>query len=290
MDSDYIAYKTIIEDIFDIVEESEENNNELLGIKLELLKRCAKCRIWCGLMNTCKNCEDSYHPKCEEIGDFCLKCVKEYNLIPGPKQIIESFDELVFPNELKLMRVKSDENRNTLIKIFDNLNIDFTDQLNYMVDESANNPDLTEYHTLSETNLKKYYELKEFTSNKHFNGLKISHNNQYGYHVIATENIPKNTLICEYTGGVFRYRTKMNDESNTYLFDLIKTNISSDCLCIDAKNYGNISRFINCSSEKANTSALIIRIKNELRILFITTKDIYANEQIFYDYGDKYNL
>jgi euchromatic histone-lysine N-methyltransferase len=61
--------------------------------------------------------------------------------------------------------------------------------------------------------------------------------------------------------------------------------------CIDARRYGNIARFINHSCEPNLIPVKVYVDHQDLkfpRIAFFAVRDIEANEELAFDYGDKF--
>lgn len=284
MEQDYLCYKQMIDELLE-----DQIGDDIIMLKEELIKRCAKCRLWCGYMNTCDFCLDNYHPKCEELEKYCKNCKNDYGFEKTELQKVHKYEPVIFDGKLNIVTETNENEKQNLINLYQKNNWIYTDELNYMVNKSKNNPELMNHVVLSEENLQTFNKLKEFTKNKHFNGLSLQHNQQYGYHVIAVKNIPKHTLIGEYVGEVFARRTILNKDGK-YYFDLIVSQISSDDIIVDGEKYGNITRFINNSKTNDNCYPIYANINNELRILLVTSRDIWSGEQIFYDYGDHYNI
>ncbi|NXE07530.1 EHMT1 methyltransferase, partial [Lophotis ruficrista] len=78
-------------------------------------------------------------------------------------------------------------------------------------------------------------------------------------------------------------------EEDSYLFDL--DNKDGEVYCIDARFYGNISRFINHLCEPNLIPVRVFMSHQDLRfprIAFFSTRHIEAGEEIGFDYGDRF--
>lgn len=109
--------------------------------------------------------------------------------------------------------------------------------------------------------------------------------------VQATDDIPMNTIICEYAGEVTLLRKKLFAENDS-IMDLIRTPSSSTSLVICPEKYGNLARFlsgINNTNEqlkkKQNVYSLRVNIDNSIRIFLLAAKNIKKGEVLYYDYN-----
>jgi SET domain-containing protein len=110
-----------------------------------------------------------------------------------------------------------------------------------------------------------------------------------GLGIFAKKKIVKGTLLGEYMGEIIDNPTI--DDDTEYIF-------GSYDFCIDARDLekSNYTRFINCitSYEEENVISILnstdyIYNKNlKNRIFLFAKKDILENEELLYDYGDKY--
>ncbi|NXS99889.1 EHMT1 methyltransferase, partial [Jacana jacana] len=78
-------------------------------------------------------------------------------------------------------------------------------------------------------------------------------------------------------------------EEDSYLFDL--DNKDGEVYCIDARFYGNISRFINHLCEPNLIPVRVFMSHQDLRfprIAFFSTRRIEAGEELGFDYGDRF--
>ncbi|WRT63754.1 uncharacterized protein IL334_000679 [Kwoniella shivajii] len=111
-----------------------------------------------------------------------------------------------------------------------------------------------------------------------------------GYGIFAGEPLDKDQMIGEYIGEVItpmegERRDQINNQiGRQYIFTL---NAESE---IDAGNYGNITRYFNSAKGNAvNIEAKTVVVGNEQRIAFRTTRSIKQNEEIRFDYGERFD-
>jgi uncharacterized protein len=106
-----------------------------------------------------------------------------------------------------------------------------------------------------------------------------------GYGLFAEVEIPARTFVGEYTGMV-RRRLK-SDRTNNYCFDYAVIPGKKGPFIIDAKEKGNLSRFVNHSSE-GNLEPLSLFHGGIVHIVLHTRRKVRAGEQLCYDYGEEY--
>ncbi|XP_071948439.1 uncharacterized protein [Antedon mediterranea] len=119
--------------------------------------------------------------------------------------------------------------------------------------------------------------------------LQLFRTNKMGWGLRAMQKIPKGTFICEYAGELISDEEADRRQDDSYLFDL--DNREGDVYCIDARYYGNISRFINHLCEPNIVPVRIFIDHHDLRfprIVFFTSRDVDAYEELGFDYGDKF--
>ncbi|XP_033121220.1 uncharacterized protein LOC117120307 isoform X2 [Anneissia japonica] len=119
--------------------------------------------------------------------------------------------------------------------------------------------------------------------------LQLFRTNQMGWGLRALQKIPKGTFVCEYAGELISDAEADRRQDDSYLFDL--DNREGDVYCIDARYYGNISRFINHLCEPNIVPVRIFVDHHDLRfprIVFFTSRDVNAYEELGFDYGDKF--
>lgn len=113
--------------------------------------------------------------------------------------------------------------------------------------------------------------------------------------VRARERIWKGTYICEYLGEFIDIDEASLRLSNTslttdhnYLIvvrEHFHPSIGNRVISIDARNSGNIARFINHSCDP-NACMIIGHVGSDLpRVGLFAMRDIDANEEICFDYG-----
>jgi SET domain-containing protein len=106
-----------------------------------------------------------------------------------------------------------------------------------------------------------------------------------GYGVFAAKSIADLEFIGEYTGLV-RKRKFFGESSNDYVFGYVAGPDDTPWV-IDAREYGNFTRFINHSYSPNLTSRWIIS-GGVGHIIFFANRLILPGEQLTYDYGPYY--
>ena len=120
-----------------------------------------------------------------------------------------------------------------------------------------------------------------------------------GKGVCALESIEAGSFVCEYMGEIiseseaetrFSQRSLLNEPN--FILILREYYSSNDCklvTCIDARNYGNIGRFINHSCEP-NLIIVPVRIDNIVpHAALFATRDIKIGEELCYTYNGANN-
>ncbi|XP_075041868.1 histone-lysine N-methyltransferase EHMT1 isoform X2 [Mixophyes fleayi] len=125
------------------------------------------------------------------------------------------------------------------------------------------------------------------------NGLKVRlqlyRTKNMGWGVRSLQDIPVGTFVCEYVGELISDTEADVREDDTYLFDL--DNKDGEVYCIDARFYGNISRFINHLCEPNLLPVRVFMSHQDLRfprIAFFSSRQIQAGEEIGFDYGERF--
>ncbi|XP_068020242.1 histone-lysine N-methyltransferase EHMT1 isoform X7 [Melanerpes formicivorus] len=119
--------------------------------------------------------------------------------------------------------------------------------------------------------------------------LQLYRTQRMGWGVRTTQDIPLGTFVCEYVGELISDSEADVREEDSYLFDL--DNKDGEVYCIDARFYGNISRFINHLCEPNLIPVRVFMAHQDLRfprIAFFSTRHIEAGEEIGFDYGDRF--
>ncbi|XP_076311848.1 LOW QUALITY PROTEIN: histone-lysine N-methyltransferase EHMT2-like [Tachypleus tridentatus] len=110
-----------------------------------------------------------------------------------------------------------------------------------------------------------------------------------GWGVRTLKEIPKGTFICEYVGEIISDSEADKREDDSYLFDL--DNRDGETFCLDARYYGNVSRFINHLCEPNLVPVKVFVDHQDLsfpRIAFFSSRDIQPQEELGFDYGEKF--
>ncbi|KAG9335680.1 hypothetical protein JZ751_004332 [Albula glossodonta] len=96
-------------------------------------------------------------------------------------------------------------------------------------------------------------------------------------------------LIFEYVGELISDAEADVREDDSYLFDL--DNKDGEVYCIDARYYGNISRFINHLCDPNIIPVRVFMLHQDLRfprIAFFSSRDILMGQELGFDYGDRF--
>ncbi len=107
-----------------------------------------------------------------------------------------------------------------------------------------------------------------------------------GYGVFAERAIPKGVFIGEYT-GVVRKRLGRVGRFNDYTFEYAIGDWERNPFIIDAKQEGNLTRFINHSA-RPNLGSVSVYANEVMHIILVALKPIPKGAQLCYDYGDIY--
>uniref|UniRef100_A0A8D2MRZ8 [histone H3]-lysine(9) N-methyltransferase n=1 Tax=Zonotrichia albicollis TaxID=44394 RepID=A0A8D2MRZ8_ZONAL len=113
--------------------------------------------------------------------------------------------------------------------------------------------------------------------------LQLYRTQKMGWGVRTMQDIPLGTFVCEYVGELISDSEADVREEDSYLFDL--DNKDGEVYCIDARFYGNISRFINHLCEPNLIPVRVFMSHQDLRfprIAFFSTRHIEAGEEIGY--------
>ncbi|EEZ97316.2 histone-lysine N-methyltransferase EHMT2 [Tribolium castaneum] len=117
-----------------------------------------------------------------------------------------------------------------------------------------------------------------------------------GWGIRTLRPISRGSFICEYIGEIITDSEADKREDDSFLFDLenrVCKNEDVDSYCIDAKFYGNFARFINHSCNPNLTSVKVFIDHQDLRfprIAFFANRDISNEEELSFDYGEKFWL
>ncbi|XP_069039287.1 histone-lysine N-methyltransferase EHMT1-like isoform X3 [Lepisosteus oculatus] len=119
--------------------------------------------------------------------------------------------------------------------------------------------------------------------------LQLFRTRKMGWGVRTLQDIPQGTFVCEYVGELISDSEADVRQDDSYLFDL--DNKVGDVYCIDARFYGNVSRFINHMCEPNLFPVRVFTSHQDLRfprIAFFSTRDISAGDELGFDYGDRF--
>ncbi|XP_058615187.1 histone-lysine N-methyltransferase EHMT1 isoform X9 [Onychostoma macrolepis] len=119
--------------------------------------------------------------------------------------------------------------------------------------------------------------------------LQLFRTQTMGWGVKTLQDIPQGTFVCEYVGEIISDSEADVRENDSYLFSLDSK--VGDMYCVDARFYGNISRFINHHCEPNLFPCRVFTSHQDLRfphIAFFACKNISAGDELGFDYGDHF--
>ncbi|RXN32387.1 histone-lysine N-methyltransferase EHMT1-like isoform X5 [Labeo rohita] len=119
--------------------------------------------------------------------------------------------------------------------------------------------------------------------------LQLFRTQMMGWGVKTLQDIPQGTFVCEYVGEIISDAEADVRENDSYLFSLDSK--VGDMYCVDARFYGNISRFINHQCEPNLFPCRVFTSHQDLRfphIAFFACKNINAGDELGFDYGDHF--
>uniref|UniRef100_A0AAY5EYI8 Euchromatic histone-lysine N-methyltransferase 1b n=1 Tax=Electrophorus electricus TaxID=8005 RepID=A0AAY5EYI8_ELEEL len=120
--------------------------------------------------------------------------------------------------------------------------------------------------------------------------LQLFRTQNMGWGVRTLQDIPRGTFVCEYVGEIISDAEADVREDDSYLFSL-DSKVAGDMYCIDARFYGNISRFINHHCEPNLFPCRVFTSHQDLRfphIAFFASKNISTGDELGFDYGDHF--
>ncbi|KAI1900541.1 hypothetical protein AGOR_G00050990 [Albula goreensis] len=119
--------------------------------------------------------------------------------------------------------------------------------------------------------------------------LQLFRTRKMGWGVRVLQDVPRGTFVCEYVGEIISDAEADVRENDSYLFSLDSK--VGDMHCVDARFYGNISRFINHMCEPNLIPIRVFTIHQDLRfphVAFFACRNIHAGDELGFDYGDHF--
>uniref|UniRef100_A0A3Q3R810 Euchromatic histone-lysine N-methyltransferase 1b n=1 Tax=Monopterus albus TaxID=43700 RepID=A0A3Q3R810_MONAL len=119
--------------------------------------------------------------------------------------------------------------------------------------------------------------------------LQLFRTSKKGWGVRALQDIPQGSFVCEYVGEIISDAEAEMRQNDAYLFSL--DDKPQDLYCIDARFYGNISRFLNHMCEPNLFACRVFTTHQDLRfphIAFFASENIKAGEELGFNYGDHF--
>ena len=112
---------------------------------------------------------------------------------------------------------------------------------------------------------------------------KIKQDEIKGFEVLATKDLEKGTIICEYAGEVITCEESKIKVKNDSIYELLRANQSKYSLDICPMKYGNMARFINGINNQKfnhrwldNVEPLRFCYKGRLRLIFWAKQKLTA--------------
>lgn len=112
-----------------------------------------------------------------------------------------------------------------------------------------------------------------------------------GWGIKTLKFISKGHFVCEYVGEILTDTEADNREDDSFLFDLGSKGAGN--FCVDARFYGNLTRFINHSCSPNLHPIKVFVDHQDLRfprIAFFALRDIAIGDELSFDYGKKFWL
>ncbi|KAM3600361.1 uncharacterized protein V6R79_022076 [Siganus canaliculatus] len=119
--------------------------------------------------------------------------------------------------------------------------------------------------------------------------LQLFRTSKKGWGVRTLQDIQRGTFVCEYVGEIISEAEAEMRQNDAYLFSL--DDKPQDLYCIDARFYGNISRFLNHMCEPNLIACRVFTTHQDLRfphIAFFASENISAGEELGFDYGEHF--
>ncbi|XP_069561835.1 histone-lysine N-methyltransferase EHMT1 isoform X1 [Brachyistius frenatus] len=119
--------------------------------------------------------------------------------------------------------------------------------------------------------------------------LQLFRTSKKGWGVRTLQDIPQGSFICEYVGEIISEAEAEMRQNDAYLFSL--DDKPQDLYCIDARFYGNVSRFLNHMCEPNLFACRVFTTHQDLRfphIAFFASENIKAGEELGFNYGDHF--
>lgn len=117
----------------------------------------------------------------------------------------------------------------------------------------------------------------------------IGRSTVHGWGVFAVADIPRNAIIGEYIGEVLDYheaekRGQLYDANlSSFIFDLTPEE------SLDSTRFGNKLRCCNHDPVNPNCEPRVMRVEGDVRIGIYAKRDIRKHEELFFNYGSKFN-
>eukprot|EP00550_Attheya_septentrionalis_P009864 CAMPEP_0198287132 /NCGR_PEP_ID=MMETSP1449-20131203/6039_1 /TAXON_ID=420275 /ORGANISM="Attheya septentrionalis, Strain CCMP2084" /LENGTH=1964 /DNA_ID=CAMNT_0043985037 /DNA_START=184 /DNA_END=6078 /DNA_ORIENTATION=- len=159
------------------------------------------------------------------------------------------------------------------------------------VTEDMNDSSLENIEPLNQRNLDIFKDYKENLKRGAFPPINIVYDENVGFTVEALTNLPRHTLILEYTGEVTTVE-RSGETSSDSLMILLSTGDPATSLIIDPTKTGNAARFLsginnrsNFSRRKANVRTRRFSLDGKCRVALFTSRKVESGDKLYYDYN-----
>lgn len=127
-------------------------------------------------------------------------------------------------------------------------------------------------------------------------GLEVRPTPLRGRGIFATQDFRKGEFVVEYSGELIDIREAEEREAE-YSIDLTKgcfmfyISWKKKQYCIDATpETGRLGRLINHSKLSPNLKPKVVTFGGKPRLILVASRDLQAEEELLYDYGDRSKL
>jgi len=135
--------------------------------------------------------------------------------------------------------------------------------------------------------------IKEKILTNNEDGLEVRVLEEKGRGVFSKHNILKGNIVCEYAGDLVDVKEarrreaeyELNPQLGSYMYFF---EYKSKKYCVDATmESGRLGRLLNHSKTKSNVTTKLFPIRDTPHLILVAARDIEANEELLYDYGDR---
>lgn len=262
---------------------------------------------------SCSSCDNKFHTKCEtRFDNLCKYCY--YITAEGHKltELLPKTNCTVCGSKDKICEKCFDECR----KLYDCEDLELKETVKLKNPKvSQNNIDIGKKSLHSALNAKKLVLCNDYVyidcennvseallsietskgnakiiESDYFPSVEVKYDEQMGYVVVATEDIPKNTFICKYLGDVYKHtEARANNDSQLTLLDC---GIKQNNLVICPEYHANLGRFLSgCKDKKkCNVEVKTVEINGKLTVIMFANRLIKKGQLLYWNYGPDYPM